>query len=53
MPRMRLVKKNDGEDEFNYIWYIVRTFVNATMYPSRSIKKEICTGVAQVGRVFD
>jgi hypothetical protein len=27
------IKENDSGDEFKYTWYIVRTFVNATMYP--------------------
>jgi hypothetical protein len=26
------IKENGGGGEFNYDWYIVRTFVNATMY---------------------
>jgi hypothetical protein len=27
------IKENGGGGEFKYIWYIVRIFVNATMYP--------------------
>jgi hypothetical protein len=36
------IKERDGGDEFKYdIWYIVRTFVNATMYPnSAQLKKK-------------
>jgi hypothetical protein len=29
----REVKENDGGDEFKYIWFIIRPFVNATKYP--------------------
>jgi hypothetical protein len=28
--------KSSGEGEFKYIWYIVRTFTNATMYPHQA-----------------
>jgi hypothetical protein len=37
------IKENDGGSEFKYdVWYIVRTFVNATMYPypAQQLKKE-------------
>jgi hypothetical protein len=33
----RGIRENDGGGKFNYdiwyTWYIVRTFINATMYP--------------------
>jgi hypothetical protein len=37
----REIKDNDGGDEFKYIWHIVKTFVNATMYayPAHQHKK--------------
>jgi hypothetical protein len=37
MPGMgeRKIKENDKGSEFKYILYIVRTFVNATMYPTQ------------------
>jgi hypothetical protein len=35
------IKENDGRGEFKYdIWYNVRTFVNATMYPSTTTTKK-------------
>jgi hypothetical protein len=27
------IKENDGGAKYTYIWYIVRTFINVTMYP--------------------
>jgi hypothetical protein len=34
----RGIKGNDGGGELKYIWCIVRTFVNATMYPQHNNK---------------
>jgi hypothetical protein len=40
--RWKVIKENDGGSEFN--WYIVRTFVNVTLYPpyykNKNFKKE-------------
>jgi hypothetical protein len=33
-------KENGGKDEFKYIWYNVRTFVNATIYSTKHTNKE-------------
>jgi hypothetical protein len=34
------IKENDGGGKFNYDWYIVRTFVNVTIYPQHNNKKK-------------
>jgi hypothetical protein len=35
------IKENDGSMwiQLCYIWYIIRTFINATMYPQYNNKK--------------
>jgi hypothetical protein len=40
IPEMGGIKENDGGSEFKYIWYIVRSFMNATMYLQHNNKNK-------------